>query len=61
MSGGTTMFPGMVNRMQDSTALAHSSVKIKAIASLSTGTLDWQPHPDLTVYHPADVDGQAEQ
>lgn len=59
--GGTTMYPGIISKVQEITALAPSSEKMEVIASLSTGTLDWQPHPDLAVYCPANVDGQAEE
>merc|ERR1712217_431964 len=62
MSGGTTMYPGIADRMQkEITALAPSTIKIKIIAPPREEVLrlDRRIHPGLPVHLPADVDLQA--
>merc|ERR1712141_661350 len=62
MSGGTTMYPGIADRMQkEITALAPSTIKIKIIAPPREEVLcmDRWLHPGLPVHLPADVDLQA--
>merc|ERR1712173_470178 len=61
MSGGTTMYPGIADRMQkEITALAPSTIKIKIIAPPEEVLrLDRRIHPGLSLHLPADVDLQA--
>merc|ERR1719449_77968 len=62
MSGGTTMYPGIADRMQkEITALAPSTIKIKIIAPPREEVLrlDRRLHPCLSLHLPADVDLQA--
>merc|ERR1712107_653560 len=61
MSGGTTMYPGIADRMQkEITALAPSTIKIKIIAPPERKfRMDRWLHPGLPVHLPADVDLQA--
>merc|ERR1712141_334653 len=61
MSGGTTMYPGIADRMQkEITALAPSTIKIKIIAPREEVLrLDRRLHPGLPLHLPADVDLQA--
>merc|ERR1711951_9637 len=62
MSGGTTMYPGMGDRMQkEITALAPSTIKIKIIAPPREEVLrlDRRLHPGFPLHLPADVDLQA--
>merc|ERR1711959_601938 len=61
LSGGTTMFPGIGDRMQkELVALAPSTMKIKIIAPPGAQVLrvDWRIHSGLALYLPADVDLQ---
>merc|ERR1711879_347882 len=60
LSGGTTMFPGIADRMQkELTALAPSTMKIKIIAPRAQVLrLDRRLHPRLALHLPADVDLQ---
>ena len=59
LSGGTTVFPGIADRMQkDVIALAPSTMKIKVIAPperMQGPCLDRRLHPDLALHLPADV------
>ncbi|KAF6774313.1 hypothetical protein AHF37_06229 [Paragonimus kellicotti] len=62
LSGGTTMFPGIADRMQkEITALAPSTMKIKIVAppERKYSCLDWWFHFGLVVHVPTDVDFQA--
>ncbi|KAJ8364001.1 hypothetical protein SKAU_G00128320 [Synaphobranchus kaupii] len=62
LSGGTTMYPGIADRMQkEITALAPSTMKIKIIAPPRAQILclDRRLHPGFPVHLPADVDQQA--
>merc|ERR1711997_1407090 len=62
MSGGTTMYPGIADRMQkEITALAPSTIKIKIIAPPREEVLrlDRRLHPGFPLHLPADVDLQA--
>merc|ERR1712105_541417 len=61
MSGGTTMYPGIADRMQkEITALAPSTIKIKIIAPPEKVLrLDRRLHPGLPLHLPADVDLRA--
>merc|ERR1712029_595191 len=61
ISGGTTMYPGIADRMQkEITALAPSTIKIKIIAPPERKySLDRRIHPGLPLHLPADVDLQA--
>merc|ERR1712012_1025393 len=61
MSGGTTMYPGIADRMQkEITALAPSTIKIKIIAPPERKySLDRRIHPCFPLHLPADVDLQA--
>merc|ERR1712098_352922 len=61
MSGGTTMYPGIADRMQkEITALAPSTIKIKIISPREEVLrLDRWLHPGLPLHLPADVDLQA--
>merc|ERR1711962_1015730 len=61
MSGGTTMYPGIADRMQkEITALAPSTIKIKIIAPREEVLrLDRRLHPGFPLHFPADVDLQA--
>merc|ERR1711900_111383 len=61
MSGGTTMYPGIADRMQkEITALAPSTIKIKIIAPPEEVLcLDRRLHPGFPLHLPADVDLQA--
>merc|ERR1711972_916004 len=62
MSGGTTMYPGIADRMQkEITALAPSTIKIKIIAPPREEVLrlDRRLHPGFPLHLPADVDHQA--
>merc|ERR1712002_1253427 len=61
MSGGTTMYPGIADRMQkEITALAPSTIKIKIIATREEVLcLDRRIHPRFPLHLPADVDLQA--
>ncbi|KAL1777512.1 Actin actin [Sigmodon hispidus] len=61
LSGGTTMYPGIADRMQkEITALAPSTMKIKIIAPPERKySLAWRLHPGLIVHLPEDVDQQA--
>ncbi|CAB0001012.1 unnamed protein product, partial [Nesidiocoris tenuis] len=59
LSGGTTMYPGIADRMQkEITALAPSTIKIKIIAPPREEILrmDRWIHPCLPVHLPTDVD-----
>merc|ERR1711988_1644711 len=59
MSGGTTMYPGIADRMQkEITALAPSTIKIIAPPERVL-RLDRRIHPGLPLHLPADVDLQA--
>merc|ERR1719223_2002481 len=61
LSGGTTMFEGIAERMEkEVTALAPSSMKIKIVAPPGAQVLrvDRWLHSRLPVYLPADVDLQ---
>merc|ERR1712029_964123 len=61
MSGGTTMYPGIADRMQkEITALAPSTIKIKIISPREEILrLDRWLHPFFPLHLPADVDHQA--
>merc|ERR1712107_331727 len=61
MSGGTTMYPGIADRMQkEITALAPSTIKIKIIAPPERKyCVDRRLHPGFPLHLPADVDLQA--
>merc|ERR1711918_25263 len=61
MSGGTTMYPGIADRMQkEITALAPSTIKIKIIAPPERKySVDRRIHPGFPLHLPADVDLQA--
>merc|ERR1712157_570423 len=61
MSGGTTMYPGIADRMQkEITALAPSTIKIKIRSPREEVLrLDRWLHPFLPLHLPADVDHQA--
>nr|KAF6354212.1 hypothetical protein mMyoMyo1_000242 [Myotis myotis] len=62
LSGGSTMFPGMADRMQQEVAgLAPGTMKVKVIAPPREEVLrvDRRLHPGLAVHLPADVDQQA--
>merc|ERR1719439_419445 len=61
MSGGTTMYPGIADRMQkEITALAPSTIKIKIIAPPERKYSVWiGGSTGLPVHLPADVDLQA--
>ena len=61
LSGGTTMFPGIGDRMQkELTALAPSTMKIKIIAppERKVQRVDRRQHLGLAEHLPADVDLQ---
>merc|ERR1711862_113292 len=60
LSGGTTMFPGIGERMtKELTALAPSTMKIKVVAPPERKYSVWiWFHPFLVEYLPADVDFQ---
>merc|ERR1712008_470891 len=60
MSGGTTMYPGIADRMQkEITALAPSTIKIKIIAPPES-TPSGSEVPSVFPFHlPTDVDHQA--
>merc|ERR1712211_61293 len=61
MSGGTTMYPGIADRMQkEITALAPSTIKIKIIAPPERKSPYGSVAPSWPPFHlPADVDLQA--
>merc|ERR1712018_485430 len=61
MSGGTTMYPGIADRMQkEITALAPSTIKIKIIAPPEEILrLDRWLHLGFPLHLPTDVDHQA--
>merc|ERR1711936_98626 len=61
LSGGTTMYPGIADRMQkEITALAPPTIKIKIIAPREEVLrLDRRLHPGFPLHLPADVDLQA--
>merc|ERR1711971_1128147 len=61
MSGGTTMYPGIADRMQkEITALAPSTIKINHRSPREEVLrLDRRIHPGLPLHLPADVDLQA--
>lgn len=59
LSGGTTMFPGIADRMsKELTALAPSSMKIKVVALPEVLGLDWWFDSRQPLDVPADVDRQ---
>jgi len=60
MSGGTTMYPGIADRVQKEVqALAPPTMKIKGRpAGAQVLRLDWRLHPRLALHLPADVDHQ---
>ena len=58
LSGGTTMQSGIADRMQTTTTLAPSTMKIKIIVPTERKCLDWWLYLDLTVHSPAYVDQQ---
>merc|ERR1711994_673171 len=54
MSGGTTMYPGIADRMQkEITALAPSTIKIKIIAPLRGSTLSGLEAPSFPPCQPS--------
>nr|GFB72217.1 hypothetical protein [Tanacetum cinerariifolium] len=56
LSGGTTMFPGIADRMsKEITALAPSIMKIKVVAlpERKYRCLDWRVHPCISQHLPA--------
>merc|ERR1712083_251620 len=60
MSGGTTMYPGIADRMQkEITALAPSTIKIKIIAPPERKYSVWIGGSILSSHLPTDVDHQA--
>ena len=61
LSGGTSMFPGIADRMQkELCAMAPSTMKIKIIAPPEEEILclDWRIHLGFSLYFPTDVDLQ---
>merc|ERR1719171_2676427 len=60
LSGGTTMFPGIGDRMQkELVALAPSTMKIKIPPpGAQVLRVDWRIHSGLALHLPADVDLQ---
>merc|ERR1712080_409400 len=61
MSGGTTMYPGIADRMQkEITALAlHHQDQDHRSSREEVLRLDWRINPGFSVHLPADVDHQA--